>query len=327
MTRFETVLLVGAACAIIAGDAFAVGTPAGTSISNQAQVSYTLNGTPANGVSNTVAFNVDEILDLNITLLSSTVNVVPGDIGRVLLFRVTNTGNGPEALPLAVNDVVAGDDFDPIAVPPTLFFDNDASGDLSPSDAIYVPGVNDPVLAPDASVAVLVVNTIPTGLADGAIGRSQLTGRAATGTGTPGTVFPGQGVGGTNAVVGAQSAQASATGEYLVGNVSVAMVKSATVTDPFGGTTAVPGASIAYQIVVTVTGTGTAAGFAVDDPIPVNTTFVPGSLRLNGLALSDVADADAGEFQGGGAARIRVRLGDLTQAAGAQTLAFSVTIN
>lgn len=327
MKRIETVLLVGATCAIFAGDALAVGTPAGTSISNQAQVSYTLNGTPASGVSNTVTFDVDEILDLNITLQSSTVTVVPGDVGRVLLFLVTNTGNGPEALPLAVNDTVAGDDFDPIALPPIVFFDSDSSGDLSVGDVPYVAGVNDPVLAPDASVAVLVVNSIPTGLADGALGRSQLLGHAATGTGAPGTVFPGQGTGGTDAVAGAKGAQTSATGEYLVGNVSVAMVKSATVADPFGGTTAVPGASIAYQIVVTVTGTGTAASFAVDDPIPANTTFVPGSLRLNGVALSDGVDADAGEFQGGGAPRVRVRLGDLSQASGAQTLAFSVTIN
>jgi uncharacterized repeat protein (TIGR01451 family) len=139
-------------------------------------------------------------------------------------------------------------------------------------------------------------------------------------------VFAGQGAGGTDAVVGANGGQANATGAYIVGDVQVALVKSATVTDLFGGTSAIPGASIQYQVVVTVTGSGTARTLQFDDAIPVNTTYVPGSLRLNGAALSDAADGDAGEFQAGSAPNVRVRLGDLTQAAGAQTLAFTVTI-
>ena len=56
--------------------------------------------------------------------------------------------------------------------------------------------------------------------------------------------------------------------------------------------------------------------------------FRSGSLLLNGVTLTDAADADAGEFQGGGATPVvRVSLGDLTPAAGPQTVAFTVTIN
>ncbi len=76
-------------------------------------------------------------------------------------------------------------------------------------------------------------------------------------------------------------------------------VISATVQDPFGGTEPVPGARITYQIVVNATGTGSAANSVIDDAIPAFTTFVPGSLRLNAVALSDAADADAGEFIAG----------------------------
>jgi uncharacterized repeat protein (TIGR01451 family) len=89
----------------------------------------------------------------------------------------------------------------------------------------------------------------------------------------------------------------------------------------------VPGASITYQIVVNVTGSAAAAGFMFVDNIPSGTTFTAGSLQFNGNPLTDTADADAGEFQAGATPSVRVMLGDLTQAAGPQTVAFTVTIN
>ena len=42
-----------------------------------------------------------------------------------------------------------------------------------------------------------------------------------------------------------------------------------------------PGARINYSIVVSATGTGTATNAVFTDNIPANTTYVPGSLRLN----------------------------------------------
>jgi uncharacterized repeat protein (TIGR01451 family) len=99
------------------------------------------------------------------------------------------------------------------------------------------------------------------------------------------------------------------------------------VIDPAGGIAPVPGARLNYQIVVNVTGSGTAHGFVFTDPVPVGTAYSVGSLRLNALALSDSADADAGEFIAGTTAMIRVAFGNLTQAAGPQTIAFTVTIN
>jgi uncharacterized repeat protein (TIGR01451 family) len=90
----------------------------------------------------------------------------------------------------------------------------------------------------------------------------------------------------------------------------------------------VPGARIRYQVVVTATGTGTATGASFRDPIPANTTFVPGSITLNGNPITDsTADADAGGYATSPAAAVQVALGDLTQASGPQTLVFDVTIN
>ncbi len=118
-----------------------------------------------------------------------------------------------------------------------------------------------------------------------------------------------------------------AFGEYLVGDVQVSLAKSVTVIDPAGGATPVPGARLTYQIVVNATGTGTAHAFVLTDPVPAGTAYSGGSLRLNTLALSDSADADAGQFIAGTTPLIRVALGDLTQSAGPQTIVFTVTIN
>jgi len=326
MTRHFRLQLLAVA-SLLTHEAFGAGTPAGTAVVNQAQVSFTLGGVAGTSPSNVARFLVAEILDVNVTLRSERVSVIAGESRRTLLFTVTNLGNGDERFPLALQNTLAGDDFDPIAASTSIYFDTDGSGDLSDADVIYTAGSNDPDLAPDAGVGVLLVNDIPSTVADGQLGRSQLVARAATGTGVPGTSFAGLGSDGTDAVAGASGAESEAFGEYAVGDVQVALVKSATVINPAGGVRATAGARIDYRIVVNVSGSGVARQFTVNDPIPANTTYVPGSLRLNETALTDASDTDVGEFQSGAAARIRVALGDMTQVAGARTVAFSVVIN
>jgi uncharacterized repeat protein (TIGR01451 family) len=244
-----------------------------------------------------------------------------------LLFVVTNTGNGTETLSLALDSALGGDDFDPIPAVPSIYFDSDSSGDLSAPDTPYNPGVNDPNLAADASVDILIVNDIPAALADGNIGFSQLSASSTTGTGAPGDVFPGLGDGGVDAVVGTSGATDADTGQYVVGDIQFTVAKTATVSDPFGGTQPVPGAQISYQIVLTPTGSATATNSAFGDTIPPNTTYVPGTITLNSVPLTDAADADAGEFITVPAPEIAVALGDLTAASGAQTVTFDVTID
>ncbi len=80
-------------------------------------------------------------------------------------------------------------------------------------------------------------------------------------------------------------------------------------------------------MVITATGSGTATAAAFADLIPANTTYVPNSLVLNGSPLTDAADADAGQYATTPAPSVSVALGDLTQAAGPQTVGFAVTIN
>jgi len=308
-------------------DAFAVGIPAGTTIDNTASVSYSVGTVTATSTSNTTSVTVAEILDVVVTVQTPSVPVAPGSTQQVIRYRVTNTGNGPETFHLVMNDAIAGDQFDPVAASPSIYLDTDGNGTLGAADAAYVAGTNDPALAADGFVTVFVVNSIPNSVIDGNIGRSSLSADARTGSGAPGTVYAGQGAAGTDAVVGTTGAIALGTGEYLVQGVSIVAAKSQAVVDQFGGTTPVPGARINYTIAVSATGTGSATGVIFADNIPANTTYVPGTLTLNNVALTDGADADAGAFETTPVTRVSVQLGTLTQASGVQTVRFAVRIN
>ena len=319
-----------AAAAIVllaASSAWGVGTPVGTVIQNTATVNFDLAGTPITLQSNTTTITVIERIDVIVALQSPQVLVAPNDSNRALLFTVVNTGNGSETFVLTIDSVLVGDDFDPVPSATPIFFDTDGSGDLNVGDVPYSAGVNDPVLAADATVNVFIVNDIPGIVANGNIGFSQLTATSLTGTGPAGTEFLGAGDGGVDAIIGTTTGEASDIGEYLVSDVAISVVKAQAVSDPFGGSQPVPGATITYTITVEVTSAGTAAASTVRDAIPIFSTYVPNSITLNAGGLSDPTDADAGEFDTTGVPTVVVRLGDLTQADGVQTVVFEVTIN
>lgn len=318
-----------AICASLFGaaPAMAVGTPAGTIIQNTATVVFDLAGTPVTLQSNTTVITVVERIDVVVTRQSPQILVAPGDNNRAILFTLTNTGNGSETFGLAVDSALGGDDFDPNPAVPSIYFDSDASGDLTVGDIAYSAGSNDPVLAADASVDVFIVNDIPGTVVNGQLGLSQLTATALTGTAAPGTVYAGQGDGGVDAVIGTSGGSDADTGEYLVSDVMISIIKSQAVADPFGGLQAVPGATITYTITIEVTSSGTATASVFNDLIPTYTSYVPGSILLNAVALTDATDADAGEYDTSGAPAVVVRLGDLTVADGIQTVNFQVRID
>jgi len=309
------------AAALITTPAHAGGVKAGTLIENTASATYDGGAGPVTIPSNTITVKVDELLDVTVTSRDSgPVSAAPGS--AVLTFELTNTGNGPEAYTLTANPAVAGNDFDTTV--------NGIAVDTN-SNGVYDPGVDQMLTGPattaaiaaDASLTVFVLVTIPGGVADGDQSDVSLLAEAVTGTGAPGTAFAGQGAGGGNAIVGSTGANATATGSLSVGITDVDLIKSATVRDPFGGTGIVPGATITYAIRAEVRGSGSVSDLVVTDAAPADTTYVAGSLKLDGATLTDAADADAGRF---GTSGISVDLGTVSGGS-SRTVTFQVTID
>ena len=309
------------AAALVTTPAHAGGVKAGTLIENTASATYDGGAGPVTIPSNTITVKVDELLDVTVTSRDSgPVSAAPGS--AVLTFELTNTGNGPEAYTLTANPAVAGNDFDTTG--------NGIAGDTNGNGG-YDPGVDQMLTGPattaaiaaDASLTVFVLVTIPGGVADGDQSDVSLLAEAVTGTGAPGTAFAGQGAGGGNAIVGSTGANATATGSLSVGITDVDLIKSATVRDPFGGTGIVPGATITYAIRAEVRGSGSVSDLVVTDAAPADTTYVAGSLKLDGATLTDAADADAGRS---GTSGISVDLGTVSGGS-SRTVTFQVTID
>jgi uncharacterized repeat protein (TIGR01451 family) len=308
--------------AVASQPALAAGTRAGTTISNTATASYDAGAGVQNINSNTVDMLVDELL--NVTVASNNpadVPTTPGATGQVLSYTVTNTGNGIESFGLTSIANGGGDDYDPTV---TAIVIDDGDGVYEPGiDVVYVPGTNDPALNPDASVTIFVINSTPGTVVDGDRGIVALVAAARTGTGAPGTSFAGQGEGGGDAVVGATGAQGQDEGAFVVAAATVALAKSAVISDPLGGSEPIPGATITYTITATVSGSGSVSGLAITDGIPANTTYVAESITLGGVAQTDAIDADAGSF---GSNQVSVSLGTVS-GGNTRVVTFRTTIN
>lgn len=317
-------LIVMSASIAFAGTAQAAGTPAGTTISNTATATYTDPGNnPQSVTSNQVDLLVDELLDVTVARADpGTVTVTPGSTNQVLAFTITNNGNGSEAFRLTANATLGGDQFDPATT--SIVLDANGNGVYDAGvDTVYTAGSNDPVLAPDASITAFVLSTIPAGAGDADRGDVSLSAASVTGTGAPGTAFAGQGQGGGAAVVGATGADGIDQNGYVVQNATVSFVKSAAVVDPFGGSRLVPGSVITYTLVATISGSGTLTNLAVSDPVPANTSYVPGTITLQGAGLTDPAGDDAGEIAGN---VVTVRLGTVSGGQ-TRTVTFRARVN
>ena len=307
---------------LLAGSAaHAGGVEAGTLIENTATATYE-DGTGSVSVpSNTVTLRVDEVLDVTVTSLN------PGPVSAssgsaVLTFEVTNIGNGPEAFRLTANPNTASNDF--VTDIEAIAVDSNDNGSYEPGvDAILTGPETTKVLDAGENVKVFVIATIPGMVLDGQKSAIDLLAEAVTGTGAPGTVFAAKGVDGGDAIVGGNGADDNKAGSIIIGITTVDLVKSATIADPWGGTSAVPGSVVSYTITANVKGRGSVTDLIVADVFPAGTTYTAGTLALNAAALTDADDGDAGESSATG---ISVSLG--TVAGGTNhSVTFDVTID
>ena len=318
-TRAFALVTLGAV--VLPGAAHATGVTAGTLIQNTASATYTSGASGGTVNSNTVTIKVDELLNVAVAGLTTT-PAVAGQSNAVLEYSITNTGNGPEAFKLTANPAVSGNGFD--ATVQSVVIDSNGNGTYDPGvDQVLATGAATPLIAADGSLKVFVIVSLPAGATDGQTSKVQLTADAATGTGTPGTVFAGQGDGGGDAVVGSSTASANATDNLIASLASVALTKSALIVDPFGGSQPVPGAVVTYTLTASVSGTGQATALHVTDIIPTGTTYQPGTLSLDAGALTDPADIDAGQASASG---VDVNLGTVNGGT-SKIVKFNVKIN
>ncbi|MEL7446051.1 MAG: hypothetical protein AAGK02_09585, partial [Pseudomonadota bacterium] len=230
---------------------------------------------------------------------------------------------GPEEFELTANPNVAGNDFDTTV--DAIAIDSNGNGTYDPGvDEILTSPETTEILEADETLTVFVIVTVPDGVTDTQESDVELAAEAVTGTGTPGTTFGGQGVDGSDAIVGTTGADDSAIGSLLAGITSVDLIKSFTIVDPFGGTSAVPGSVVTFTINANVAGSGSIDDLVVTDAIPTGTTYADGTLALDGNPLTDASGDDAGEASD--TAGVSVDLG--TVAGGTnQAITFDVTID
>lgn len=167
-------------------------TPAGTVLSNTANLTIGVNPDAAAIASNPARTIVAEQLDAVLRTTTPALTAPQGP--SAIAFTLTNAGNGNEAFVLTAQ--LAGAD---AAI---LGFAVDRDGDGKFDPAIDLPvASNDaiPALAAGESMQLLVLLQ---GDGNGSTGTLTVQATAKTGSGAPGTVFAGVGDGGGDAVVG-----------------------------------------------------------------------------------------------------------------------------
>ncbi len=327
MKNISRIILTIALVFLSTRTAMAIGTQAGTTITNTATANYNLGGAPATPETASDSFDVVEVIRMTMTWQDgANVAVTTPDTARVLTFEVTNTGNGSEDFTFSTNDALGGDDFNPSGT--QVWYENGLAAGLQTSggnmDVLHNPGVNDPTLADDGTLTVYVVCNIPAGLSDTNTGDVAITATSTT-TGASGSALGAVLVGGE--VVGVAGANAAATGTYIVSSVSVTLTKAITgASDPFGGTEYVPGATITYRITVSVAGSGTAEALVITDPIPGDMTYAAGTISVDSTGQTDAGGDDSADFNVTNANTVTVDFGD-TAAPATHTIDFNVTIN
>lgn len=305
--------------------ALAVGTTAGTDITNNVTVSFEVGGETQTDVTDSDTFTVDRNIDVNVNFTGATpVNVSPGQDQAVLSFDVTNLSNATVDLDLSTvltagtpanienieiyidandNGVL---DAAEITAGPVTFLDEVAADDGTGTETIAVLVVADITLDAvnaDTFDIVLVADAHEAGAAS-TLG-AEITATAGANTAGVDTVLAdGNGATGEE---GDNDGAFSDQGQYEVAGALISVVKSSRIiSDPVNGVTdpkAIPGAVIEYCIAVSnAAGGADATAVSVADDLPADVTFtendfgifVDGSAVITGSGASAVATCSGG---------------------------------
>jgi uncharacterized repeat protein (TIGR01451 family) len=295
-------------------------------------------------------------------LAGAATTVNPGQTNVVAVFRVTNTGNAPQAYQLAPSNLAGtalfGNTDNTDVNNLRVFVDANNNGTYEPATDL---ATSITTLAADANVRVFIVADVPLTATNGQFANVRLIASTAVnntpatlltqtaGADTPGVVDVVFADGAGTAGDAARDGKHSADDQFAVQSAAMTIQKTSTVvSDPFNGAVqpkAIPGAVIEYAVVVTNTGALAASGVTINDPLPANTTFLQngysGNTRdvqisigaVNTFCIAEAGgvdtNADGCVRTGGGALSVAApALGAVaTGAANAVTVRFRVSIN
>ncbi len=295
---------------LLSQQALAVGTDAGVTIANQAQVDYDVatvaqelilsdplgNSTPGLGSgANTTDFVVDNRVDFTLVefgLIGPT-PVNPGQANAVTTFQLTNTGNATQdyglaaanlAIGVSVNGNVDSADMSNLRA----FADTNGSGDFNAGDLAFVDE-----LLEDASILVFIVVDASISLVNGDVGNVEMTATTHD-SGTVGTLDPlttdDAGIPDVAATVQVVFADdgPGAVGDgletardgYVVSSAALRITKTSQVlSDPFNlgvNPKAIPGATVEYTITVQNNGSVDADQVQITDVLGADLTLLLG---------------------------------------------------
>jgi uncharacterized repeat protein (TIGR01451 family) len=340
------------------------GTPSNTTIANQASVDYVVGTTPSTtAVSNIVQFVVDKKIDFVVVETAGQATTVnAGQLNAVTTFTVTNMGNDAQGYNLAA--AVASGNPAIGATAPSPFTTNDFSVTNFRVfvDAVDINGIGDGIYNPLVDTAtfigtlsagatspiIFIVSDVPAPL------NGQQSVVSLTATVTPVAVDPtplptpavaltaADTANGVEVVYAdragiidvARDGKHSAYSAYVAGAVvaisktivNVHPTSGVDVASPTNGDAAVrPGSIITYQILASFTGAGTLDALTISDPLPAETTYLPNSITVDGVAKTDSAtDTDNADFT---ANIITVKRQSVTAPTADVVIQFKATIN
>jgi uncharacterized repeat protein (TIGR01451 family) len=284
--------------------AHAVGTASGTTIQNQATVSYSVGAVPQTNVTSNVAqFIVDSRIDFNVTRTNPSgppITARPNELNVVATFTVNNTGNSLQSYQLIAADptgltVFGNAESAPLEGALNLVTAWDANNDGDYDAGEDANGTGD--IAADTSRRVFILADIPATAVNGQFASIRLTARAATAGSNGATLANEDNVPdvamGTPQVVWADAGEdnsESIDNQYAIISATLSAVKTATVIrDDFNGTTdpkAIPGATVEYQIEIANGGAAPAQDVGLTDTLAATTQIATGAYSGEDIQIS-----------------------------------------
>ena len=262
-------------CALLAfsGSALLAQTPAGTRIVSVTTGSYEASTGAVFTFSDSTVVVVGQIAGAGIT----PPRVAMGDAGvtSIIGHTLTNMGNGDDSLAVTASSRHGWTT--------RIYRDANGNGALDPGDALLTTPI---LLAMRASADILVAVDVPAtpavrGLVDSVD---------------------------VNTVSRYDPTVSASLYDVLTirdAGISIALNKSA------NRPSASVGDLVTYTIAYTTSGAGSATEFEITDPIPAGASYVAGTMRLNGVALTDPDGDDAGFFDVPGN-RVIFRVGNIS---------------